>query len=112
MCDGSSVQVVCEDLALSQEDGFLTADEQVGKESDSYNWNITREIPDRFKSAVGYQANHFRLNSFQTSSGSSPKLVALVRTIQEKERPTSKYQPPYVFKPKESIPAKKVASRP
>ena len=38
--------------------------------------------------------------------------MALVRTIQEKERPTSKYQPPYVFKPREAIPAKKVASRP
>ena len=29
-----------------------------------------------------------------------------------KERPTSKYQPPYIFKPKESIPAKRLASRP
>ena len=38
--------------------------------------------------------------------------MALVRTIQERKRPTSKYQPPYVFKPNESIPAKKVASRP
>ena len=74
--------------------------------------NITREIPDRFKSAVGYQANHSYLDSFQTRSGSSPKLMALVRTIQVKEQPTSKYQPPYVFKPKESIPAKRLASRP
>ena len=64
MCDGSSVQAICEDLTLSQEDGSPTADEQVGRESDSYNWNITSEIPDRFKSAVGYQANHSRLNSF------------------------------------------------
>ena len=111
-CDGSSIQAVCEDLTLSQEDGSPTVDEQVGKESDSYNWNITREIPDQFKSVVGYQANHSRLNSFQTSSGSSPKLAALVRTIQERKWPTSKYQPPYVFKPNESIPAKKVACRP
>ena len=29
-----------------------------------------------------------------------------------KERPTSKYQPPYIFKPKESIPAKRLVSRP
>ena len=110
-CDGSSVQAVREDLALSQEDGSPTAADQVGKKSDSYNWNITREIPDRFKSAVGYQANHSYLNYFQTSSGSSPKLVDLMRTIQMKEQPTSKYQPPYVFKPKESIPAKRLVSR-
>ena len=29
-----------------------------------------------------------------------------------KERPTSKYQPPYVFKHKKSIPVKRLASRP
>ena len=62
-CDGSSVQAVREDLALSQEDGSPTAADQVGKKSDSYNWNITCEIPDRIKSAVGYQANHSYLNS-------------------------------------------------
>ena len=112
VCDGSSVQAVREDHALSQEDGSPTAAVQVGKKSDSYNWNISREIPARFKSAIGYQANHSYLNSFQTSSGSSPKLVALVRTIQVKERPTSKYQPPYVFKPKEFIPTKRLLSRP
>ena len=111
-CDGSSVQAIREDLALSQEDGSPTAADQVGKISDSYNLTITREIPDRFKSVVGYKANHSYLDSFQTSSGSSPKLMALVRTIQVKERPTSKYQPSYVFKPKESIPAKRLASRP
>ena len=70
------------------------------------------KFPIVFKSAVDYQANHSHFHSFQTSSGSSLKLAALVRTIQVKERPTSKYQPPYVFKPKESIPAKRVASRP
>ena len=111
-CDGSSVQAIREDLALSQEDDSPTAADQVGKISDSYNLTITREIRERFKSAVGYKANHLYLDSFQTSSGSSPKLLALVRTIQVKERPTSKYQPPYVFKPKESIPAKRLASRP
>ena len=97
-CDGSSVQAVREDLALSQEDDSPTAADQVGKVSDSYNLTITREIPERFKSAVGYEAKNTYLDSFQTSSGSSPKLLALVRTIQVKERPTSKYQPPYVFK--------------
>ena len=89
-----------------------TAADQVGKISDSYNLTITREIPDRFKSALGYKANNSYLESFQTSSESSPKLLGLVRTIQVKERPTSKYQPPYVFKPKESVPMKRLASRP
>ena len=49
---------------------------------------------------------------FQTRSGSSPKLLALVRTIQVKERPTSKYQPPYVFKHKKPTSVKKLSSRP
>ena len=110
-CDGSSVQAIREDLALSQEDDCPTAADQVGKISDSYNLTITREIPERFKSAVGYKANNTYLDSFQTSSGSSPKLLSLVRTIQVKERPTSKYQPPYVFKHKKSIPVKRLASR-
>ena len=101
-CDSSSVQAIREDLALSQEDDSPTAADQVGKISDSYNLTITREIPERFKNAVGYKANNTYLDSFQTSSGSSPKLLALVRTIQVKEQPTSKYQPPYVFKHKET----------
>ena len=84
-CDGSSVQAIREDLALSQEDDSPTAADQVGKISDSYNLTITREITERFKSAVGYKG---------------------------KEQPTSKYQPPYVFKPKKSIPVKRLASRP
>ena len=111
-CDGSSVPSACEDLTPSQEDGSPITDEQVRKESDSYNWNITHEVPDRFKSTIGYQANHSLLNSFQTSSRSSCQLVAVVRTIKERKRPTSKYQPTYKFKPYEAIPAKKVASRP
>ena len=61
--DGSSVPSTCEDLTQSQEDGSPITDEQVRKESDSYNWNITREAPDRFKSTIGYQANHSLLNS-------------------------------------------------
>ena len=73
---------------------------------------ITREILERFKSAIGYKANDTYLDFFQTSSGSSPKLLALVRTIQVKERPTSKYQPPYVFKHKKPIPVKRLSSRP
>ena len=111
-CDGSSVQAIHEDLALSQEDDSPTAADQVGKVSDSYNLTITREIPERFKSAVGYEAKNTYLDSFQTSSGSSPKLLALVRTIQVKERPISKYQPPYVFKHKKPIPVKRLSSRP
>ena len=106
------MQAIREDLALSQEDDSPTAADQVGKVSDSYNLTITREIPERFKSAVGYKANHMYLDSFQTSSGSSPKWLALVRTIQVKERPTSKYQPPYVFKHKKLIPVKRLSSRP
>ena len=73
---------------------------------------ITREIPERFKSAVGYKAKNTYLDSFQTRSGSSPKLLALVRTIQVKERPTSKYQPPYVFKHKKPTSVRKLSSRP
>ena len=111
-CDGSSVLSACEDLTPSQEDGSPIPVEQVRKESDSYNWNITHGTPDLFKSTIGYQANHSLLNSFQTSSGSSRQLVAVVRTIQERKRPTSKYQPTYKFKPYEAIPAKKVACRP
>ena len=85
---------------------------RLGKVSDSYNLTITREIPEQFKSAVGYEAKNTYLDSFQTSSGSSPKLLALVRTIQVKERPTSKYQPPYRFKHKKPIPVKRISSRP
>ena len=70
------------------------------------------KFPSGFKSAVGYKANNSYLDSLQTSSGSSPKLLALVRTIQGKERTISKYQTPYVFKPKKSIPVKRLASRP
>ena len=106
------MQAVREDLTLSQEDDSPTAADQVGKVSDSYNLTITREIPERFKSAVGYEAKNTYLDSFQTSSGSSPKLLTLVRTIQVKERPTSKYQPPYVFKHKKPISVKRLSSRP
>ena len=106
------MQAIREDLALSKEDDSPTAADQVGKVSDSYNLTITREIPERFKSVVGYEAKNTYLDSFQTSSGSSPKLLALVRTIQVKERPTSKYQPPYVFKHKKPIPVKRLSSSP
>ena len=111
-CDGSSVLSVCEDLPPPQENDSPIPVEQVRKESDSYNWNITHGAPDIFKSTIGYQANHALLNSLQTSSGSSRQLVAVVRIIQEKKRPTSKYQPTFKFKPYEAIPAKKVACRP
>ena len=84
------MQAVCEDLTLSQEDDPAPAD-QVGNLSDGYNLTITREIPMRFKSVVGYKAKNTYLDSFQTRSGSSPKLLALVRTINQKERPTCKY---------------------
>ena len=106
------MQAIREDFTLSQEDDSPTAADQVGKISDSYNLTITREIPERFKSAVGYKANNTYLDSFQTSSGSSPKLLALVRTIQVKELPTIKYQPPYIFKNNKPIPVKRLSSRP
>ena len=106
------MQAVCEDLALSQEDDSPTSADQVGNLSDSYNLTITREIPERFKSAVGYKAKNTYLDSFQTRSGSSPKLLALVRTISVKERPTSKYHPPYVFKHKRPTSVRKLPSRP
>ena len=57
-CDGSPVQAIRKDLALSQEDDSPTAADQEGKISDSYNLTITREIPDRFKSVVGYKVNN------------------------------------------------------
>ena len=50
------MQAVCEDLALSQEDDPPAPADQVGNLSDGYNLTITREIPMRFKSAVGHKA--------------------------------------------------------
>ena len=111
-CDGSSVQAVCEDLALSQEDDPPAPADQVGNLSDGYNLTITREIPERFKSAVGYKAKITYLDSFQTRSGLSPKLLALVRTINLKERRTGKYQPHYVFRHKRPTSVRKLPSRP
>ena len=99
-CDGSSVQAVCEDLALSQEDDPQAPADQVGNLYDDCNLTKTCEIPMRFKSAVGYNAKNTNLDSFQTKSGSSPKLLALVWKISQKERPTCKYQQHYVFRHK------------
>ena len=111
-CEGSSVQAVCEDLALSQEDDPPAPADQVGNLSDGYNLTITREIPMLFKSEVGYKAKNTYLDSFQTRSGSSPKLLALVRTINQKERPTCEYQPHYVFRHKRQTSVRKLPSRP
>ena len=55
-CDGSSVQAVCEDLALPQEDDPQAPADQVGNLCDDCNLNKTCEIPMRYKSAVGYNA--------------------------------------------------------
>ena len=52
------------------------------------------------------------LDSFQTRSGSSPKLRALVRKISQKERPTCKYQQHYVFRHKIQTSIRKPPSRP
>ena len=98
------MQAVCEDLALSQEDDPPAPADQVRNLSDGYNLTTTHEIPMRFKSVVGYKAKNTYLDSFQTRSGSSPKLLALVRTISMNERPTSKYQPHYVFRHETSLP--------
>ena len=111
-CDGSSMQAVCEDLALSQEDDPPAPADQVGNLSDDYNLTITREIPMRFKSAVGYNAKNMNLDSFQTRSESSPKLLALVRKISQKERPTCKYQQHYVFRHKIQTSVRKPPNRP
>ena len=106
------MQAVCEDLSLSQEDDPSAPADQVRNLSDGYNLTITREIPMRFKSAVGYKAKNTYLDSFQTRSGSSPKLLALVRTINQKEQPTCKYQPHYVFRHKRQTSVRKLPSRP
>ena len=110
-CDGSSVQAVCEDLALSQEDDPPAPADQVGNLSDGYNLTITREIPIWFKSAVGHKAKNTYLDSFHARSGSSPKLLALLRTINQKERPKCKYQPHYVFRHKRQTSIRKLPSR-
>ena len=59
---------------------------------------IPCEIPVRFKSSIGYNSKNANLDSFQTKSGSSPELLALVRKISQKERPKCKYQQHCVFR--------------
>ena len=52
----------------------------------------------QFKILVGYNSKNANLDSFQTKSGSSPELLALVRKISRKERPRCKYQQQFVFR--------------
>ena len=111
-CDGSSVQAVCEDLALSQEDDPEAPADQVGNLYHDCNLTKTCEIPMWFKSMVGYNAKNTNLDSFQTKSGSFPKLLALVRKISQKEWPTCKYQQHYVFRHKIQTSVRKQRNRP
>ena len=52
----------------------------------------------RFKSSVGYNSKNANLDSFQTKSGSSPELLALVGKISQKEQPKCEYQQHCVFR--------------
>ena len=84
-CDASLVQSVYKDLALSQEDDPQAPADQVRDLCDNSKLAIPCEIPMRFKSLVGYNSKNTYLDSFQTKSGSSPELLALVRRISQKE---------------------------
>ena len=97
-CDASLVQPVCKDLALSQEDDPQAPADQVRDLCYNSKLAIPCEIPVRFKSSVGYNSKNTYLDSFQTKSGSSPELLALVRRISQKERPRCKYQQQFMFK--------------
>ena len=97
-CDASLVQSVCKDLALSQENDPQAPADQVRDLCYNSKLAIPCEIPVRFKSSVGYNSKNTYLDSFQTKSGSSPELLALVRRISQKERPRCKYQQQIVFK--------------
>ena len=84
-CDASLVQSVCKDFALSQEDDPQAPADQVGDLCYNSKLAIPCEIPVQFKSSVGYNSKNTHLDSFQTKSGSSPELLALVRRISRKE---------------------------
>ena len=92
------MQSVCKDLALSQEDDPQAPADQVRDLCDNRKLAIPCEIPVRFKSSVGYNSKNTYLDSFQTKSGSSPELLALVRRISQRERPRCKYQQQFVFR--------------
>ena len=66
----------------------------------------------RFKVRLAYNAKNTNLDSFQTKYRSSPKLLALVRKISQKERPTCKYQQHYVFRHKIQTSVRKQQNRP
>ena len=93
-CDASLVQAVCKDLALSQEDDPQTPADQVR----DLRYNRELALLVQFKSSVGYNSKNTYLDSFQTKSGSSPELLALVRKISHKERTGCKYQQQCVFR--------------
>ena len=73
---------------------------------------IPCEIPVWFKSSVGYNSKNTYLDSFQTKSGSSPELLALVRRISQKERRRCKYQQQFVFRYGEQTSVRKQQTRP
>ena len=97
-CDASLVQSVCKDLALSQEDDPQAPADQVRDLCDNRKLAIPCEVPVRFKSSVGYNSKNTYLDSFQTKSGSSSELLALVRRLSQKERTRCKYQQQFVFR--------------
>ena len=111
-CDGSSMQAVCKDLTLSQEDGPQVPAVQVRNLCDDRKLAIPCEIPVRFKSLVGYNSKNANLDSFQTKSGSSPELLALVRKISQKGRPKCKYQQHCVFRYRIQTSVGKLRNRP
>ena len=111
-CDGSLVQAVCKDLALSQEDDPQAPADQVRNLCDDRQLAIPCEIPVRFKSSIGYNSKNENLDSFQTKSGSSPELLALVRKISQKERTRCKYQQQCVFRYRVQTSIRKQQNRP
>ena len=73
---------------------------------------IPCEIPVRFKSLVGYNFKNANLDSFQTKSGSSSELLALVRKISQKERTRCKYQQQCAFRYRAQTSVRKQRNRP
>ena len=61
-CDGSLVQAVCKDLALSQEDDPQAPADQVRNLCDNRKLAIPCEIPVQFKSLVGYNSKNTYLD--------------------------------------------------
>ena len=97
-CDASFIPSDNQNLALSQEEERQAPAEQVRNVCHNQKMAIPCETSLRFKSLVGYHAKDTYLDSFQTKSGTSPKLLTLIRIISKKERPRGKHQRQFVFK--------------